>query len=399
MARAMSGRFTNGDADTIWASDAFMVAGNQLALLTEGPQRLRTLIDLIDGARSSLRLLYYTYANDKAGLSVRAALHAALERGVRVALIVDDFGSTASADFFRPLSEAGADICRFIPRFGRRYLLRNHQKLIVADGRRTLIGGFNIQDDYFLDSSDPHAWRDLGLLVDGPAAANIGGYFDAVQRWARTPKARMRDLRRALSRWSQSAGPVRWLIGGPTQRLNPWARAVRNDLTIARQLDIIAAYFIPNPAMLRRIGAVARRGAARVVTAARSDNLSTIAAARHTYRLLLKRGVRVFEFQPCKLHTKLIVIDDAVYIGSANFDMRSLYLNLEVMLRIEDRTFADHLRGYVDHECTRSDEVTRDEHRKRSSWLARLQWGVAYFLLAVVDVRLTRRLNFGIERV
>lgn len=393
----MSGRFINGDADTIRASDAFMVAGNQFALLTEGPQRLQALIDLIDGAQSNLRLLYYTYANDQAGQAVRAALLAALERGVRVALIVDDFGSTASAEFFRPLSQVGADICRFIPRFGRRYLLRNHQKLIVADDRHTLIGGFNIQDDYFLDSGTPGAWRDLGLLVDGPAVKNVAGYFDAVLHWARTPKARMRDLRRALRRWSQTAGPVRWLIGGPTQRLNPWARAVKNDLLIARQLDIIAAYFIPNPAMLRRIGAVARRGAARVVTAARSDNLSTIAAARHTYRLLLKRGVRIFEFQPCKLHTKLIVIDNAVYIGSANFDMRSLYINLEVMLRIEDRAFADHLRGYVDHECTHSEQVTREEHHKRSGWLARLQWGLAYFMLAVVDVRLTRRLNFGVE--
>src|SRR5437868_3734488 len=81
-------------------------------------------------------------------------------------------------------------------------------------------------------------------------------------------------------------------------------------------------------------------------TAAQSNNLPPTAAARHTYRLLLKRGVRIFEFQPCKLHTKLIVIDNAVYIGSANFDMRSLYLNLEVMLRIEDPAFADHLRTY-----------------------------------------------------
>ena len=237
----MSGGFTSENADAVIASDAFTVAGNQFVLLTEGPQRLRALIDLIDGAQTSLRLLYYTYANDATGQSVRAALLGALERGVRVALIVDDFGSTASDGFFRPLSDAGADICRFIPRFGRRYLLRNHQKLIVADGRRTLIGGFNIQDDYFHDASDTRAWRDLGLLLEGPAAANIGGYFDAVQRWARTPKARMRDLRRALRRWSQIAGPVRWLIGGPTQRLNPWARAVKNDLLSAQRLDIIAA--------------------------------------------------------------------------------------------------------------------------------------------------------------
>src|SRR3954463_8527128 len=139
------------------------VGGNRLTLLPDGPQRLDALIGLIDGARTSLRLLYYIWCEDDAGTRVRDALVRAAERGVEVALLVDGFGaSDAREDFFAPLSEAGARFCRFVPRYGRRYLLRNHQKLALADGRRVIIGGFNISDDYF-GTVAQSAWRDLGL--------------------------------------------------------------------------------------------------------------------------------------------------------------------------------------------------------------------------------------------
>jgi cardiolipin synthase len=374
----------------------FTVAGNRLTLLAEGPARLAALIALIDGAQQSLRLLYYIYADDDAGRRVLAALVAAVRRGVSVSLIVDGFGSGVEETFFAPLAEAGADVCKFIPRWGRRYLLRNHQKLALADEARVIIGGFNVSDDYF-GGIEQQAWRDLGLLVEGPAAGRLAGYFDVLAEWTRTPRARMRTLRRALEKWSEPRGEARWLLGGPARRLSPWALAVKHDMRGARRMDMIAAYFAPNPAMLRRIEAIPRGGGtARVLTAAKSDNNATIGAARHTYRRLLRRGVRLFEYQPTKLHTKLFVVDDAVHIGSANFDMRSLYLNLELMLRIEDKAFADHMRGYFEAELERSREIDQAEHR-RAGTIDRLRWAIAYFVVAVVDYGVSRRLNFGIE--
>jgi cardiolipin synthase len=160
---------------------------------------------------------------------------------------------------------------------------------------------------------------------------------------------------------------------------------------------MIAAYFAPTPRMLRGIERIARRGGtARVVTAAKSDNNATIAAARHTYHRLLKRGVELFEYQPLKLHTKLFVIDDVVHVGSANFDVRSLFLNLEIMLRIDDPAFAAFMRRYVDGEIAQSRAITVADH-ERAGWLTRLKWALAYYLVAVVDGNVTRRLNFGID--
>ncbi|WP_419826728.1 phospholipase D-like domain-containing protein [Sphingomonas sp.] len=367
------------------------VEGNRLTLLTEGPEQLDALIATIDDARTSLRLLYYTLADDASGRRVRDAAVAACRRGVDVALIVDGFGSDLGDDFLKPLEEAGASACRFSPRVGRRYLLRNHQKLALADEMRALIGGFNVEDDYFAEGD--RGWRDLGLIVEGPAACHLAGYFDALTEWAGRPAGRIRDLNRLIVDKSQDEGRLRWLLGGPTRRLSPWANALRADIKRGRRGDIVAAYFAPSLGVLRRIGRLARGGDVRIVTAAKSDNETTIAAARHTYPRLLRHGARVFEYQPGKLHTKLFVIDDATYLGSANCDMRSLFLNLEIMLRIEDAGFADRMRAYIDGEIARSREATRERLRKAAGPVTRARWSAAYFLVAVVDFSVTRRLN------
>lgn len=379
----------------------FQVDGNRLTLLTNGADRLAALTALIDGASHSLRLLFYIYADDDAGRRVAHALARAAARGVKVSLIVDGFGSDDTSDdhFFDPLRDAGVAVCRFSARFGRRYLLRNHQKLALADAgtpqERIIVGGFNVEDDYF-GKLDDGAWQDLGLLVEGPAASRMAGYYDALEKAIRTGDHRLRHLNRALSHWSETEGALRWLIGGPTRRLSPWARAVRTDFQKAASIDVIAGYFTPSPTILRRLDRAGRQGrAVRIVTAAKSDNTATIAAARFTYRGLLRRGVRIFEYGRTKLHTKLYRADDAVHIGSANFDMRSLFINLELMLRIEDAAFAAHIRAYVDQQVAASQEITPALHRERTGLVQRARQFLAYMLVAVLDPRITRGLNLG----
>ena len=379
-----------------------IVDGNTLTVLTRGEARLSALIALIEDARTSLRLLYYIFAYDSAGMRVREAMIDAANRGVAVRLIVDGFGSDTTGDdsFLTPLKEAGVDVCAFIPRFGRRYLLRNHQKMALADAKYALVGGFNVADAYFSDfdtGGGETAWRDLGLKIDGPAAAHLTGYFDTLFDWTHTPKAKMRDLRRALGQWSNPAGPVRWLHGGPLRRLSPWLRAMRDDLLRATDASLVAAYFAPTPRFTRLIDRVAKRGTARVLTAGKTDNATTIGAARFTFPGLLRKGTHVFEYEPCRLHTKLYVIDNIVHIGSANFDPRSLFLNLEIMLRIEDVGFARAMRAYIDGEIDGSRERRLDEFSGIHSLADRLHNAFCYFLVAVLDPSVTRRFHIGID--
>ncbi|MEG3176840.1 phospholipase D-like domain-containing protein [Sphingomonas sp. RB3P16] len=380
----------------------FTVAGTALTMLDTGPRRLDTLIALIDRARATLRIIYYIYVDDDAGAKVRDAMIRAAARGVRVSLVVDGLGSEVaeSHNFFDPMRDAGVEVCRFVPRWGRRYLLRNHQKLALADGEsadaRAIIGGFNVQDSYFGTPAE-QAWRDLGLLIEGPAAQRITGYYDALSAWSRQPKPPLRGLRRALSAWSEPEGPVRWLFGGPTRKLSPWARAVKRDLERARKVDLISAYFAPNPGMLRRLDRAGVRGQVRIVLASKNDHGAAIWASRFTYAGLLRKRVQIYEYQPTKLHTKLFLIDDVVYIGSANYDIRSLFLNLEMMLRIDDPAFAAHVRGYVDGEVANSQRITLADYRQ-TGWWTRTRQFAAFFVMTVLDYNITKRLNFGPER-
>ncbi len=103
--------------------------------------------------------------------------------------------------------------------------------------------------------------------------------------------------------------------------------------------------------------------------------------------------MKIFEYRPRALHAKMIVIDDIVYIGSGNFDMRSLYLNLEVMLRIDDPAFAERMRTMFDHELERCQPISRELYRRAATWPSRLWWRLAYWLFVTADLALSRTLT------
>ena len=374
------------------------INGNRLELIESGSQRLALLLELIAGAERCIKILMYMFNPDRAGERVRDALAKAAARGVEVKLLVDGFGSAAPADFFDALDQSGGEHCVFNPSYGRRYLLRNHQKLIVIDDRTAIIGGANI-DHTYLEDRGADRWEDLWLRIDGPEVAVPSRYFDMVFRW--TTHARHRGLnyaRRRIAEFSEWRGPLQWKFGGPLSRRNSWWRSIGQDIRRGQRLDMVFAYFAPPGAMLRRIGRLGRRGRARIVTAAKSDNNATIAAARHSYSRLLRRHVQMYEYRPAKLHTKLAIVDDIVHIGSSNFDYRSFYINLEIMLRIKDPGFADAMRRYFERELTHCQWITPELHRQRASFLRRIKWAVSHFMVNVMDYTVTRRLNFRPER-
>jgi cardiolipin synthase len=330
-------------------------------------------------------------------VQVRDALIAAADRGVDTRLIVDSFGAAADEDspFFAAFRAAGGHYHVFTPRFGRRYLIRNHQKMAIADGERAMIGGFNIENAYF-EPPESNGWRDLGIGLQGSAVGELVRWYGALESWLANPRQQLLAIRRQVRRWEGGNGPVRLLIGGPTEGLSGWARHVGQDLRAGSRLDMVMAYFSPSAGLLRRIARIGRSGQARLVLAGKSDNAATIGATRSLYTYLLKRKVRIWEFEPCKLHTKLIVIDDVTYIGSANFDMRSLFLNLELMLRIEDAALAERMRAFVSGHLPHSEEILLPDHRRRATVWNRLRWGLSWFLVTVVDYTVSRRLNLGL---
>lgn len=373
------------------------IAGNRLELIEGGEARLALLLDLIANAERSIKMLMYMFNPDAVGQCVRDALAAAAERGIEVRLLIDGFGSDARPEFFSVFDEVGAEHCVFNPSYGRGYLLRNHQKLVVIDERVAIIGGSNIDDSYMSDLGDTR-WRDLWLRIEGPEVAMPSRYFDLIFRWSKRKRPVLKYLRRQIAEFSEWRGPLQWKFSGPLSMRNSWWRSIGQDIRRGQRLDMIFAYFAPPGAMLRRIGRLGRRGRARIITPAKSDNNATIAAARHSYSRLLRRHVEMYEYQPAKLHTKLAIVDDVVHIGSSNFDYRSLYINMEVMLRIKDEGFAEAMRSYFEGELAQSKWITPALHKRRASPWRRIKWAISHFLVNVMDYTVTRRLNFRVER-
>ena len=143
-------------------------AGQHLAFYPGGEARRKALFDLVAGARKSLDVCFYIFAEDTVSTQFRDALVAAARRGVRVTLIVDRFGADATDAFLQPLVEAGGEFLCFSAKWTRRYLIRNHQKMVIADGRKAMFGGFNIADDYFAPPAE-NGWNDLGIVIEGSA--------------------------------------------------------------------------------------------------------------------------------------------------------------------------------------------------------------------------------------
>ncbi|WP_340587456.1 phosphatidylserine/phosphatidylglycerophosphate/cardiolipin synthase family protein [Erythrobacter alti] len=360
-----------------------------------GIDRRAALLDIIAGAQKSLKIAFYIFAADGVGVAVRDALVAAARRGVDVTLIVDGFGASVDDKFFAELSEAGGSFCLFMAKWSRRALIRNHQKIVVADDTVAMLGGFNVEDDYFAPPQ-ANGWNDLGFRLEGEVVEQVARWFEQLREWTQDDRAQFRDIRRRVREWDDGDGPVQLLIGGPTKGLSSWARCIRGDLEDGERLDMMMAYFSPNTKLRRAIRRIARKGKTHLVMAGKSDNAATIGASRALYKNLLEAGAKIYEFQACKLHTKLIVLDDAVYMGSANFDMRSLYLNLEIVLRIEDAALAETMRQFIHDHVDACDEITPEDHARRATLWTRTKWWASWFLVGVLDYTVTRRLNLGL---
>jgi cardiolipin synthase A/B len=377
----------------------FHVAGHDLYLVHSPEDRLAAVLELIAMAQTTVRMCFYMYASDKTGEEVLSALVAAARRGVQVQLIIDSFGSSDIADsFFDPLVAAGGAYHCFSTRKGAGYFIRNHQKILIVDETYALTGGFNITDQYFGRKGED-SWEDLGAILSGPEVMHLVNYFDQLDAVSQGGKVRFRGIRAVIREWRPGIGEVQWLLGGPSNRLSPWALSFKRSLENGKRFDIASAYFSPSQGIIRRIARVARRNkGSRLIMAGKTDNGATIPAARLTYRYLLKRKTHIYEFSPRPLHMKLMAIDDVVYIGSANLDVRSMFINMEIMLRVKDTGLASYVRELIDGLVTQSEEQTRILLKQRDSFWSRIKAGLAYFLVNSVDYTIGRRINIGLLR-
>lgn len=333
----------------------------------------RTLLEAqlaaISAATRSVWLEAYIFADSNVGRRFLDALTCAARRGVDVVVLVDRFGSARlPRDFFTGLLAAGAKQRWFNPPQPGRWALRDHRKLLITDDECAFLGGCNIADEYTGDGVT-EGWRDGGISVVGPIVTALAAEFG--RQWDRANRRTWRLARGGYCESESGGASVTALFIKPGFGANPLRAALRDDLKRACAIEITAAYFLPTRRLRSQLIQASRRGArVRLLLAGKSDVPFMSAATRSLHRQLLRGGLEVFEYLPQVLHAKTLVLDDIVYVGSANLDPRSLRLNFEIMLRVHDAELAAQARAQFERDL-------RHSHAIAARPLSRSVWALA----------------------
>jgi len=359
--------------------------------LRTGDEAFAAMLPAIEAATTSIQFEMYIFSASAIGAQFRDAFVRACQRGARVRLLIDSFGSfTLSDSFWDPLRKAGGEVRWFNPITLRRFNIRDHRKLLVCDGRVALIGGFNVAPEWEGDGV-ARGWADLGLQLDGPMATELSASFDEIFTRADFKHRRFIRLRKRPAKHLAAEQGGELLLSGPGRGYSPIKKALRKDMAKARAVQIIAAYFLPPRRLRQAMMRVALDGGrVQLILPGKSDVPLMQLAAHSLYQPLLRAGVEIYEYQPQILHSKLIIVDDAVYTGSSNLDTRSLNINYELALRLTDGPLLTEAREIFADYLTRSQQIHRMSWRNSRTFWNKLKERWAYFFFARLDPYVAR---------
>lgn len=332
----------------------------------------RDLFDALEAAiraaRQSVHIQVYIWRPCEVSDRICAALEERARAGVACRVVVDPIGSeqiSGDKDFDqkieRRLTAAGCEVHYYRPLKGKvagRLMSRNHSKIAIIDGRIGFTGGFGIWRVWDGDGLSREAWRDTNIRVEGPAVRSLQLAF--ARSWQECggnllPPEAFPSL--------PESGPARAAFAASHGQLGitdaeRMCRLVMNAAN--HRLWIANAYFTPVKSILEVIDSQRERGVdVRLLTPGPVHDVPLIRASqRATYERLLRKGVRVFEYQPSMMHAKTMLVDERlVVVGSINLDFLSMEYLEEGSLVVDDAPFAAALEQRWRTDLARSREV------------------------------------------
>lgn len=354
-------------------------AGNEFTLLVDSRSYFPAMLDAIGQARRSLLLEMYLFASGEVADRFIGSLAAAAQRGVRVYVLLDDYGALGLKKRDRDrLAAAGVDLAYHNPiHLGLHpaHLFRDHRKLLVADTAVAFVGGAGITDDFDTQDLGRRGWHELMVQVRGPCVADWWAVF--VEHWRDWSSAIIDPPRKTLLAQGSASGRVTASSPGSGQEIK---RSVLAQMHKARhRLWITTPYFAPPRRLRRALNKAARRGVdvRLLLPGPHTDHPPIRHAGRRFYGRLLAQGVRIFEYQPRFTHAKAFLCDEWVSIGSSNLDHWTLRWNLEADQEVFDTGFANSLADQLRRDLAQTREIRLEDWRARA-WQERLLehlWG------------------------
>lgn len=338
-------------------------SGNEIQILQDGDDTYRNLLTAIRGAKKFILLEFFIIRNDRVGDTLRKALVEQAQAGVQVYVIYDEVGSRKlPAGYLRSLRRAGVKTSSVN---GRRFWLssilrinyRNHRKLVVINGDSAYLGSLNIGIEYTRRATSSY-WRDTFINMRGPIVPQC--LLSFADDWKR---ATGEDLTRLATVQPVMGNHTCQLIpSGPENGpLNAWQLTLLvMAATAEKKLWLASPYFVPTEAVRDALCAAALRGVdVRILIPRKGDNAVAQLAMYTFIPHMLAAGVRMLAYEPGFLHEKVCVADsDICSIGTANLDERSLRLNFELTLLMEDSAATSAVTEMLQNDMNHSTAIT-----------------------------------------
>lgn len=336
------------------------IPGNRITLLRSGGEYFPALRAAIDKAKLEIYLQTYIFQADDTGHSIGTALMAAAQRGVRVNVLLDGFGSkNLPADFIRRLRDAGVNLLFYRPKISAWSLQKNrlrrlHSKMVVIDGAVGFVGGINIIDDYNVPNPNNVPPRvDYAVQIEGALLASLHASMAGIwQRmaWLNLIKT---DPMQPTKKPAETAA-IMGMSAAFVQRDNVLHRhdietAYLEAIHSAKSEILIAnAYFLPGYRFRKALVDAANRGVKVSLLLQGRVEYFLMMATHAFYSELLSKGIAIYEYRKSFMHSKVAVIDGRwATVGSSNIDPFSLLLAREANLFVSDLGFAGELRSDI----------------------------------------------------
>jgi len=363
-------------------SDEPDFGGNRFKLLGDrhGRDTLEALRTQIRGARRRISISTYALENDAVGKEIISLLTARAREGIEVRLLVDAIGSFGiPLRLCRPLKRAGGLVATFnpvLPTQGKGSAnWRNHRKIAVFDGAAAVIGGQNLGLKYMGREPSNRRFRDCSFLIEGPSAAALERVFiaDWCQATDETPMSFARFLRERAP--AIGAARVEVVASGPDCEQDPlWDCYVRLFSNCMSSITVVTPYFVPDKVLFSLLVTAAQAGRkVRILIPRRSDHRLLDLARRWYLRTLREAGAEIYFFKPDVLHAKLVIVDnEQLVVGSANLDMRSLFLNYEIGAVVRDTEAIAEVSSFIASLEAESTQFTEDLYRRSRTLSGRM---------------------------
>jgi cardiolipin synthase len=371
---------TTGFSNRLFAEQALsrsagapLIGGNAVELLIDARAHFDAWMAAITSAKRHVFLENYIIRDDSIGKAFREALVERARAGVFVAVIADWAGclGQSRSSFWNDLRAAGGQVRIYNPpRLGSSFgwVSRDHRKVLVVDGEVGFLSGVCVSEKWLGDPGrDLPPWRDTGVMLRGPAVAEIEQAFADSWREAGDPLPDDERLRQTAEPKDAGDVSLRVIATQPST-----AGMYRLDQMVAamatKTLWLTDAYFVGVAPYVQALSAAARDGVdVRLLVPGTSDIPMVAGMSRSGYRPLLKAGIRVFEWNGSMLHAKTAVADGRwARVGSSNLNIASWLSNREIDVAIEDAGFATKLAAQYEADLENATEILLRGRRFRS---------------------------------